>query len=168
MMLADVPVPDDAVEKLASCCRFADADELADRLERALDDGVSLLALTIDGIEVQNAVTFPVSPFGLIVESKVTAPLFTGTEYREEPRSVRQGDGRRRGRSAEVRRDAAQLHARASNPLTTRTGGLASAGPRNTDCPASRRAVAYCAAPGVPAYRAPRNRGSRARLMLGA
>ena len=81
MMLADVPVPDHAVEKLASCCRFADADELADRLERALDDGVSLLALTIDGIEVQNAVTFPVSPFGLIVESKVTAPLFTGTEY---------------------------------------------------------------------------------------
>ena len=30
-----------------------------------------------DGSEVQNAVTFPVSPFGLIVESKVTGFLFS-------------------------------------------------------------------------------------------
>jgi hypothetical protein len=48
MMLAGVPVLADAVAKLADMVRAADADELADRLEQALDDDVALLALTID------------------------------------------------------------------------------------------------------------------------
>ena len=39
----------------------------------------TLTNIKTDGIEVQNAVTNPVSPYG-VVESKVTAPLFTGTE----------------------------------------------------------------------------------------
>ena len=45
-MLAGVPVPDAAAA--ASIVRAAGADELADRLERAIDDDVRLLALTID------------------------------------------------------------------------------------------------------------------------
>ena len=40
--------PRHAIEKLASFCRSADADDLADRLERAPADRVSLLALTIN------------------------------------------------------------------------------------------------------------------------
>ena len=38
----------DAVAELADTVRATGADELADRLERALDDDVKLLALTID------------------------------------------------------------------------------------------------------------------------
>ena len=48
MMLAGLPVPDPAVEDLAELVRAADADDLADRLERAAADQVALLALTID------------------------------------------------------------------------------------------------------------------------
>ena len=47
-MLAGVPVPVDSTAELASMVRVAGAVELADRLERALADDVSLLALTID------------------------------------------------------------------------------------------------------------------------
>ena len=47
MMLAGVPVLVDAVAELADTVRTAGADELADRLEQALDDDVKLLALTI-------------------------------------------------------------------------------------------------------------------------
>ena len=43
-----VPVFADAVAELADTVRATGADELADRLERALDDDVKLLALTID------------------------------------------------------------------------------------------------------------------------
>ena len=48
MMLAGVPVDADAVAELADSVRATGADALADRLEVALDDGVALLALTID------------------------------------------------------------------------------------------------------------------------
>jgi hypothetical protein len=48
MMLAGVPVADAATAKLANIVRAAGADELADQLEQALADGVSLIALTID------------------------------------------------------------------------------------------------------------------------
>ena len=48
MMLAGVPVHADAVAELADSVRATGADDLADRLEVALDDGVALLALTID------------------------------------------------------------------------------------------------------------------------
>ena len=48
MMLAGVPVLADAVAELADTVRATGADELADRIERALTDRVSLLALTID------------------------------------------------------------------------------------------------------------------------
>ena len=47
MMLAGVPVHADAVAELADTVRTIGADELADRLEVALDDDVKLLALTI-------------------------------------------------------------------------------------------------------------------------
>ena len=47
-MPAGVPVPNEAVDELANLVRDAGADELADRLELALDDDVKLLALTID------------------------------------------------------------------------------------------------------------------------
>jgi hypothetical protein len=47
-MLAGLPVPDDAVEKLAQLVRAAGADDLADRLDRGRADGVKLLALTLD------------------------------------------------------------------------------------------------------------------------
>ena len=47
-MLAGVPVADSAAAELAWIVRAAGADVLADRLERAVTDGVSLLALTID------------------------------------------------------------------------------------------------------------------------
>ena len=47
MQLAGVPVPNEAVEELAVLLRDAGADELADRLDRALSDEVRLLALTI-------------------------------------------------------------------------------------------------------------------------
>jgi hypothetical protein len=42
------PVPNDAVEDLAGLVRAAGADELADRLERAVTEDVKLLALTLD------------------------------------------------------------------------------------------------------------------------
>ena len=42
------PVLADAVAELADTVRATGADELANRLEVALDDGVALLALTID------------------------------------------------------------------------------------------------------------------------
>ena len=48
MMLAGVPVADSAVAELAWFVRDAGAVEFADRLERAVTDGVRLLALTID------------------------------------------------------------------------------------------------------------------------
>ena len=48
MMLAGVRVLADAVAELADTVRATGADELADRLEVALADGVALLALTID------------------------------------------------------------------------------------------------------------------------
>ena len=48
MMLAGLPVLDDAVEDLAQMVRAAGADALAGRLEQAVDDVVALLALTID------------------------------------------------------------------------------------------------------------------------
>ena len=48
MMLAGIPVPAAVVDELADLVRAAGADVLADRLERALDDEVKLLALTID------------------------------------------------------------------------------------------------------------------------
>ena len=47
-MLAGVPVPADAAAELATLVRTVGADELADRLDQALADDVSLLALTID------------------------------------------------------------------------------------------------------------------------
>jgi hypothetical protein len=40
MMLAGLPVPDDAVDGLAELVRAAGADDLADRLERGVADGV--------------------------------------------------------------------------------------------------------------------------------
>ena len=48
MMLAGVPVPADAVAELAAAIRATGADEVADRLEGALDKDVKLLALRID------------------------------------------------------------------------------------------------------------------------
>ena len=48
MMLAGLPIPNDAVAELAAIVRDAGADDLADRLERALADEVKLLALTLD------------------------------------------------------------------------------------------------------------------------
>ena len=48
MMLAGVPVAADAAAELARIVRAAGADGLADRLERALDHKVMLLAPTID------------------------------------------------------------------------------------------------------------------------
>ena len=48
MMLAGIPVPAAVVDELADLVRAAGADVLADRLERALDDEVKLLALSID------------------------------------------------------------------------------------------------------------------------
>jgi hypothetical protein len=45
VMLAGVPVQADAVAELADTVRATGADELADRLERALADDVALLAL---------------------------------------------------------------------------------------------------------------------------
>ena len=47
-MLAGVPVSADSVAELASIVRASGADELADRVDQALDDQVRLLALTID------------------------------------------------------------------------------------------------------------------------
>ena len=47
-MLAGLPVPDDAVAELAGLVRAAGADELADRLDRALAYVAKLLALTLD------------------------------------------------------------------------------------------------------------------------
>ena len=47
-MMRRPTVPDHAVEDLAQMVRAAGADELADRLERSVDAGVALLALTID------------------------------------------------------------------------------------------------------------------------
>ena len=48
MMLAGVPVPDEAVAQLAASVRSIGGYDLASRLEGALDDRVALLALTID------------------------------------------------------------------------------------------------------------------------
>ena len=48
MMLAGAPVADSATAEFAWIVREAGADTLADRLEHAVTDGVSLLALTID------------------------------------------------------------------------------------------------------------------------
>jgi hypothetical protein len=48
MMLAGLPVPADAVHELVGLVRDAGADDLADRLERALETEVKLLALTLD------------------------------------------------------------------------------------------------------------------------
>lgn len=48
MRLAGIPVQAEAVAELATTVRVIGADDLADRLEAALDDGVALLALRID------------------------------------------------------------------------------------------------------------------------
>ena len=48
LMLAGVPVAADSVTELVSIVRTAGADELVDRLERALNDEVKLLGLEID------------------------------------------------------------------------------------------------------------------------
>lgn len=48
MMLAGLPVPNDAVHELANVVRDAGSDDLADRLERALETEVKLLALTLE------------------------------------------------------------------------------------------------------------------------
>ena len=48
MMLAGLPVPDPAVEGLAELVRTTGADDLADRLESAVADGVKLIAFTLD------------------------------------------------------------------------------------------------------------------------
>ncbi len=47
VMLAGIPVPTTAAAELAGIVRMAGADELADRLERAIGDGVKLLAPSI-------------------------------------------------------------------------------------------------------------------------
>ena len=47
-MLAGLPVPNDAVQELATLVRDAGVDDLADRLERAVADELKLLALTLD------------------------------------------------------------------------------------------------------------------------
>ncbi len=47
-MLAGVPVLAGVVAEVADPVRATGTDDLADRLERALDDGLALLALTID------------------------------------------------------------------------------------------------------------------------
>ena len=47
-MLAGLPVPNDAVRELAGIVWDFGAIELADRLERAVETEVKLLALTID------------------------------------------------------------------------------------------------------------------------
>ena len=48
MRIDGVPIPGPAVDELAQLVRAIGAHELADRLERAVADGVALLALTID------------------------------------------------------------------------------------------------------------------------
>ena len=48
VMLAGLPVPNDAVDELAALVRATGADELADPLDRAVADEVKLLALTLD------------------------------------------------------------------------------------------------------------------------
>ena len=48
VMLAGLPVSEAATAELAGMVRAAGAEELADRLDRGLDDDVKLLALTID------------------------------------------------------------------------------------------------------------------------
>ncbi len=48
MMLAGLPVPNDAVQELAGILWDAGATELADRLKLALEHDVKLLALTLD------------------------------------------------------------------------------------------------------------------------
>ena len=48
MMLAGVPIQAVAVAELTDTVRKTGADDLADRLERALADEVKLVALTID------------------------------------------------------------------------------------------------------------------------
>ena len=47
-MLAGLPVPNDAVDELAQLVRAAGANDVADRLERALAEKVKLLALSLD------------------------------------------------------------------------------------------------------------------------
>jgi hypothetical protein len=47
MMLAGLPVPDAAVNGLAELVRAAGDNDLADRLEHAVADGVALIALTL-------------------------------------------------------------------------------------------------------------------------
>jgi len=48
MMLAGLPVSDNAVDGFAELVRAAGAADLADRLERAVADQVKLIALTIN------------------------------------------------------------------------------------------------------------------------
>ena len=48
VMLAGIPVDAATTAELTTMVRAAGADELPERLEQALDDGVALLALTID------------------------------------------------------------------------------------------------------------------------
>ena len=48
MMLADLPVPADVVEELAALVRDVGADDLADRLEGAVDDDVNRVVFIPD------------------------------------------------------------------------------------------------------------------------
>ena len=44
MMLAGLRVPNEAIPELADLVRYGGADDLADRLEAAIETGVQLLA----------------------------------------------------------------------------------------------------------------------------
>jgi hypothetical protein len=92
MMLAGLPVPDDAIDELAELVRAAGADDLADRLEQALTDSVKLIALTLDeraiilaaledpsgGVAVQTGVFGARMEVELVNEGPVTIVLEAG------------------------------------------------------------------------------------------
>ena len=79
MMLAGVPALVDAVAELADTVRTAGADELADRLEQALDDDVKLLALTI-GARAMILATLEDPPDGL---AQLRAVLLKEHQWRQ-------------------------------------------------------------------------------------
>ncbi len=68
-MLAGIPVDAAATAELTAMVRAAGADELPERLEQALDDGVALLALTID----ERAVISPLSKIRLSASPRCAA-----------------------------------------------------------------------------------------------
>ena len=96
-MLAGLPVPDHAVEGLAELVRAAGADDLADRLDRALGDGVALLALTIDERAVILA-ALEDPPDGL---AELRAVLLNEHQWRQR-KGARSAHPRRRCLSARV------------------------------------------------------------------